>query len=142
VTDLALQIKRCQRLFKKTIKGSAQVSGEIDVEALVDSQMIAEQLQGDDVEQTLETVDCLRHADSLDILCDAFVIFVAYDNGMCLAGSNLGEGRLDLGIKRVTCHDDDHGHVFIDKGERAVLQLASENTWKPKNSINTLKRSL
>jgi hypothetical protein len=137
VTDLALQIKQCQRLSQKINKGSAQISREIDVEALVDSQMVAEQLQGDDVEQTLEAVDCLRHADSLDILCDAFVVFVTYDNGMCLAGSNLGKGRLDLGIKRVTCHDDDHGHVFIDKRERAVLQLASENTWKPKNSINT-----
>lgn len=49
-------------------KGSAQVSWEIDVESLVDSQVIAEQLQGDDVEQTLEAVDCLRHADSLHIL--------------------------------------------------------------------------
>ena len=90
--------------------------------------MIAEQLQGNDIEQTLETVDGLRHADSLDILGNALVTFVAYDNGLRLAGSDLGESRLDLGVERVTCHDDDHGHVLVDKRERTVLELSSENT--------------
>ena len=101
--------------------------------------MIAEQLQGDDVEQTLEAVDRLRHADSLDILCNTIIALVAYDDGMRLAGRNLGEGGLDLRIERVTCHDDDHGHVLIDKRERAVLQLPGEDTWQPKNSITILK---
>ena len=90
--------------------------------------MIAEQLQGYDINQALEAVDTLRHADGLDILRNAIVTLVAYHDGLCLAGSNLGEGRLDLGIKRVTCHDDDHGHVLIDKRERTVLQLSGENT--------------
>ena len=121
--------RRGQRITQKINKGSAQVPREIDVEALVDSQMITKQLQGDDVEQTLEAVDRLRHADSLDVLRDTFVVIVAYDNGLCLAGSDLGEGRLDLGIKRVTCHDDDHGHVLIDKRKRTVLQLPGEDTW-------------
>ena len=104
--------------------------------------MIAEQLQGDDVEQTLEAVDSLRHADSLDILCDTIVTFVTYDDGMCLAGGNLGEGRLDLGIKRVTCHDDDDGHVLIDKRERAMLQLPGEDTWQPKTQSRSSKQSV
>lgn len=90
--------------------------------------MITEQLQGDDIEQALEAVDCLRHADLLDILRDSLITFIAYHDGLCLAGGNLGKGRLDLGIKRVTRHDDDHGHVLVDKRERTVLQLASEDT--------------
>jgi len=90
--------------------------------------MVTEQLQGYDIEQALEAVDSLRHADRLDILGDSLVTFVAYHDGLCLAGGNLGEGGLDLGVKRVTCHDDDYGHVLVDKGERTVLQLPSEDT--------------
>jgi len=94
--------------------------------------MITEHLQGYDVEQALEAVDGLRHTDSLDIPRDALVTFVTYHDRLRLAGSNLGEGRLDLGIKRVTCHDDDHGHILIDKRERAVLEFASEDTLSQK----------
>ena len=90
--------------------------------------MITEHLKGYDVEQALEAVDGLRHADTLDILRDTFITLVANDDGLCLAGSNLGKGRLDLGIERVTCHDDDHGHVLIDKRKRTVLQLSGEDT--------------
>jgi len=40
--------------------------------------VIAKQLQGNDVEQTLEAVDGLQHVGSLDILHDALVVFVAH----------------------------------------------------------------
>ena len=89
--------------------------------------MVTEQLQGYDVEQALEAVDGLRHADGFDIPRDALVTFVTYHDRLRLARGNLSEGRLDLGIERVTCHDDDHGHILIDKRERAVLEFASED---------------
>jgi len=60
--------------------------------------MITEQLQGDDIDQALEAVDSLWHADRLDILRDSLVTFVANHDGLCLAGGYLGEGGLDLGI--------------------------------------------
>lgn len=90
--------------------------------------MVTEQLQGYNIEQALEAVDGLRHADRFDILGDSLVTFVAYHDGLCLAGGNLGKGGLDLGVKRVTCHDDNHRHVLVDKRERTVLQLPSEDT--------------
>lgn len=41
--------RKCQRTLKRN-KRDAQVSGEVDVKALVDSEVVAEQLQGDNVE--------------------------------------------------------------------------------------------
>ena len=90
--------------------------------------MVAEKLQGDNVEQTLEAVDALRHADLLNILRDTLITFIADDDGLGLARSDLGEGRLDLGIERVTCHHNDHRHVLIDKRKGSVFQLSGEDT--------------
>lgn len=112
----------------KRAEKSAQVAWEVDVKAFVNREMVTKQLQGYNIEQALEAVDGLRHADRLDILGDSLVTFVAYHDGLCLAGSNLGEGGLDLGVKRVTCHDDNHGHVLIDKCERTMFQLPGEDT--------------
>lgn len=102
VTDLALKIGDNKVSFlqrKGTTGKSAQVSWEVNVKAFVDREMITEQLQGDDIEQALEAVDCLWHADLLDILRDSLVTFIAYHDGLCLAGGNLSKGGLDLGIK-------------------------------------------
>ena len=112
----------------KRNKGDAQVTREIDVKAFVDSEVVAEQLQGDNVEQTLKAVDGLRHADSLNILRDTLIAFIAYDDGLGLARGNLGERRLDLGIERVTCHDDDYRHVLVDECKRTVFQLPGKDT--------------
>jgi hypothetical protein len=90
--------------------------------------MVAEQLQRDNVEQTLEAVDRLRHSDLLNILRDTLITLIAYDDGLSLARSNLGERRLDLGVEGVTCHHNDHRHVLVDKRKRTVFQLPSEDT--------------
>jgi len=47
--------------------------------------------------------------------------------GLTLSSGNLRKGRLDLGVERVSSHDEDDGHVFIDKRERSVLELTSED---------------
>jgi hypothetical protein len=108
-------------------KRDAQVPREVDVKALVDSEVVTEQLQGYNVEQTLKAVDGLRHADSLNILRDTLITLIAYDDGLGLARGNLGERRLDLGVESVTCHNDDHRHVLVDKRERSVFQLPSKD---------------
>lgn len=99
VTDLAL--KDGVREYSKEIfkKRDAQVSGEVDVKALVDSEVVTEQLEGDNVEQTLEAVDALGHAYLLNILRDTLITLIAYDDGLGLARGNLREGRLDLGVE-------------------------------------------
>ena len=128
MTDLAL--KDGVREYSKEIskKRDAQVSGEVDVKALVDSEVVTEQLEGDNVEQTLEAVDALGHAYLLNILRDTLITLIAYDDGLGLARGNLREGRLDLGVERVTCHHNDHRHVLVDKRKRTVFQLSSEDT--------------
>lgn len=51
--------------------------------------MVAQQLQGNDVQQPLKTVDGSRYPNSLGIFVDRLVIFVADDNWLALASSNL-----------------------------------------------------
>ncbi len=117
----------CQRILKG-YKRDAQVSREVDIKALVDGEVVAKQLQGDNVEQALKAVNSLRHADSLNILRDTLIALIAYDDGLGLARGNLGERRLDLGVERVTCHNNDHRHVLVDKCKRTVFQLPSKDT--------------
>lgn len=91
--------------------------------------MVAQNLERDNVQQALEAVDGLGHPDSLDACGDTVVARVAQDNGLRLARGDLGKGGLDLGVERVLGHDDDHGHILVDQGERTVLELSSEDTW-------------
>jgi hypothetical protein len=37
---------------------------------------------------------------------------------------------LDFRIKRILSHDNYDGHIFINQGERAVLEFTSENTYQ------------
>lgn len=47
--------------------------------------------------------------------------------GLTLSSGDLSKRRLDLGVERVSSHDEDDGHVLIDKRERSVLELTSED---------------
>lgn len=47
--------------------------------------------------------------------------------GLTLSSSDLSEGRLDLGVKRVSGHDEDDWHVLVDKREGSVLELSSKD---------------
>jgi len=42
----------------------------------------------------------------------------------------------------LTVDDDDNGHVLIDQGERTVLQLTRENTWRVPISREELRISV
>lgn len=106
----------------------SQVPREVDIESVLDRQVVAEQLQRDDVQQALQAVDGLRHADGFDVGRDSVVILVADDDGLRLARGDLRECGLHLGEIRVTGHDDDDGHVLVDEGKGTVLQFAGQDT--------------
>jgi hypothetical protein len=36
---------------------------------------------------------------------------------------------LHLRVQRILRHDDNHGHVLVDQRKRAVLELASKDTY-------------
>lgn len=100
----------------------------MDVEAIIDHQIIAQQLGRDDVQQALQSVDSLGNTDCLDTLGNCLIAIIADDNGLRLAGSDLSEGGLDLGAEEVKGHDDYNGYVFVDQGEGSVIHFTSEYT--------------
>jgi hypothetical protein len=120
--------------------------------------MVTEELERDDVEDTLETVDGRGNDDSLVVsarilwanhvshcavphvpiqrneahlinpVFNSRIIFTADDNWSTFAGGDLSERRLDLGVERVAGHDDYDRHVLVDESERTMLEFSSENT--------------
>lgn len=101
-----------------------QVPREVDVEAVLDCQVITQQLERDDVQDTLQHITRLGHADRLRVLRHRLVVLIADDDRLRLARRDLRERALHLRVQRIARHDDDHGHVLVDERERAVLQLA------------------
>lgn len=105
-----------------------QVSREVDVTPIPDSEVIAEELERDDVQQTLQTVHRLGNTDRPRVGRDRLITLIAQNDRRSLPGGDLGEGALDLGIQGVLGHDDDNRHVLIDESKGAVLQFTSEDT--------------
>lgn len=54
--------------------------------------------------------------------------------GLSLSGTHLCEGRLHLGVERVSSHDENDGHVLINERERSVLELSGEDLSRQINS--------
>jgi len=107
----------------------SQIPWEVDIEPIHNCQVVAEQLQWDDVEDPLKAIDCARDYNLAPAgLLERRVVLTADDDWLSLAGGNLRKGRLNLGVERVACHDDDHRHVLVNEGERAVLEFAGEDT--------------
>lgn len=91
--------------------------------------MVAKQLQRDDIQDPLKAVDSARDYNLAPAgLLERRVVIAADDDWLPLAGGNLREGRLDLGVERIAGHDDDYWHVLVDERERAVLEFTSEDT--------------
>ena len=91
--------------------------------------MVAKQLQRDDVQDPLKAVDSAGDYNLAPAsLLEHRVVIAADDDWLALAGGDLREGRLDLGVERVAGHDDDYRHVLVDERERAVLKFTSEDT--------------
>lgn len=105
----------------------SQVPREVDIKAILDSQVVTEELQRNDVQEPLHNIDSLGYTDGLDTLLDAIITIVADNDGMGFASGDLCKGRLNLGVQRILRHDDDHRHVFVNQGQWTVLQFTRED---------------
>lgn len=103
--------------------------------------MITEELERDNVQDTLETVDGGRDDDGLvsgsteheawdsfGISLESWVVLGADDDGSTFPGGDLSESGLDLFEMGIAGHDDDDWHVLVDQGKRTVLEFTSKNT--------------
>ena len=79
-------------------ENDVQIPWEVNIKSILDSQVVTEQLQGDDIQQALQTIDSLGHANGLGALGDTLVVCIADDDGLCLSSGDLGEGGLHLGV--------------------------------------------
>lgn len=91
-----------------------QVTGEVDINTSQASQVVRQELERDDGQETLETVNGLGNTDGLGLGVDGIITLVADDDGLTLAGSDLLQSRADLGVQRVAGHNQNDGHVLIN----------------------------
>jgi len=128
VTDLALRnVSRRNR--PPAEKTSSQVPGEVDIESILHSQVVAQELQWNDVEQSLQTVDGLWNPDRLRVLQEPrVVVVVANDHWSCLSRSDLRKRGLNLCEERIPGHNNDDRHVLINQRERAVLEFSGKDS--------------
>jgi hypothetical protein len=89
--------------------------------------VVTEELEWDDVQQALQTVHSFGDTNGLGVFGDTLVTFIAYNDGLGFAGSDLGKGGLNLRVERVASHDDDDWHVFVNQSERAVFQFTGKD---------------
>jgi hypothetical protein len=112
---------------------------------------VREQLERNDVDETLQAVGSLGYSDDLGSIGNRVVVLVTDNDcwstwprisgadkltGLTLSSSDLSEGRLNLRVEGVSGHNEDDGHVLVDKRQRSVLELSSENL-KSANSCKT-----
>jgi hypothetical protein len=66
-----------------------QVAREVDVQALSNSEPVCDQLQRNDVQETLQAVDSLWHLNSLGLGWWEFgIVLIADDNGSSFTGND------------------------------------------------------
>ena len=104
--------------------GLGEVARHVDVAAPHDGDVVGDELQGDDVEDGGEVLegfgqldDVLRQADDLGV--------AGVDEGddVALARLYLLDVGDDFVVVVVLGGDGEHGHVFVDEGDGAVLHF-------------------
>lgn len=90
--------------------------------------MVGKKLEGNDGQETLETVDSAWDTDGLHAGLDVLVIVVANDNGLALSRCDLHERGLNLGVERVLGHDENDGHGLVNEGKGTVLEFTGKDT--------------
>ncbi len=107
-----------------------KVTWEVDVDARRCGKVVRKELERDDSQQTLETVDGAGHTDGLHTLLDVLVVVVANDDRLALSRCDLHERCLNLGVQRVLGHDENDGHRLVNKGKGTVLKLTGKDTFR------------
>ena len=84
---------------QECININSQVPREVNVESILDGKVVTQQLEGDDVQDALERVARLWHADRLRALGHRLVVLVALSDDLRLhrVRGDLRERALDLG---------------------------------------------
>jgi hypothetical protein len=102
-----------------------QIPGEIDVQSLTDGQPVCHELQRNDVDQALKTVNLLGHFDLVRLGRREFgVALVADDDGTALASNHLLISIERLGENVVPGEDHDNREVLIDESEDTMFEFA------------------
>jgi hypothetical protein len=105
-----------------------QVPGEIDVQSLADGQPVRHQLQRNDVDQALKTVDLLGHFNLVRLgRRELSVALVANDDGTALASNHLLIGIERLGENVVSGENHDNWEILVDESEDAVFEFAGHD---------------
>src|ERR1700712_1649662 len=118
-STMPTQIQPCQRLFTLLDSDTLrQISWEIDIESFTDSQPVCHQLQWDDIDQALETLDLWWNLDLISLGCREFgITLVADDDWAALSSNNLLVCVERLGEDIVTGENHDNRQVLIHKRE-------------------------
>jgi hypothetical protein len=126
---LALQCSQHRTQTKQN--HHSQIPREIHITPILHRQMVAQQLQRDDVQQPLQAVDRLGTRIVFAPAGMPSSPSLHSTIGCALRAVICAKANCTLfGVERVLRHDDDDGHVLVDERERAVLQLAGEDTYE------------
>lgn len=147
----------CVRLLGRDRLG--EVSREVNIDAVHDgevyrsvhiahpritqSRTVRQELERNNVDETLKTIDSSGDTDDLvGRVGNRVVIVIADDDRSTFSSGDLGKSRSDLGVERVSGHDEDdaeneHGQanlayylrkVLVHKRKGPVLELSSEDS--------------
>jgi hypothetical protein len=106
-----------------------QVTGHVNVDTLGNRHPVRHELQGNDVDQTLQTVDVGGDLDLVRLVSGELrVVLVADDDGSSATGNDLLVGVERLGEDVVTGQDHDNGEVLVNQGEDTVLELSRHDS--------------
>lgn len=106
-----------------------QVTGEVNVKTLENSEPVGNELERDDVEETLEDVDGLGDLDLLSLgSLELLIVRVADDDGLTTTSNDLLVGVEGLFEEVITGEDHDDGKVLVDQSQDTVLQLTRHDS--------------
>jgi hypothetical protein len=141
VTDLA----RFRGKSTSTPFMMARSTGQsiLPIPRITQSRTVRQELERNNVDETLKTIDSSGDTDDLvGRVGNRVVIVIADDDRSTFSSGDLGKSRSDLGVERVSGHDEDdaeneHGQanlayylrkVLVHKRKGPVLELSSEDS--------------